>query len=203
VGVLYLAALITALGILAIQLFAHGDAGGDADGDVAGHLGADGADHATPSNHPGPGDHGTLAILLSLRFWTFALLAFGLVGALLWFLRLSGPIPTFVLATGMGLGSGAFAAFTFRALSHSQMSSGGGPDDVVGKIGRVLVAPSSATYGKVRIEVRGQIQDYLAKTADAKLDPGTFVLIDDIREGVAHVSRAPDDLVPTSAKKSS
>lgn len=202
-GVLYLAALIAALGILGIQLFSHGDAGGDSDGDVAGHLGPDGGSHATPSNHPGGGDHGTLAILLSLRFWTFALLAFGLVGALLWFLRLSGSVATFVLATGMGLGSGAFASFTFRALSRAQVSSGGELDDIVGKLGRVLVAPSNATYGKVRIEVRGQLQDYLAKTADRELAPGTFVLVDDIREGVAHVSRAPDDLVPTGSKKSS
>jgi hypothetical protein len=203
VGVLYLAALIAALGILAIQLFSHGDAGGDVDGDVAGHLGADGGDHATLSSHPGAADHGGLAILVSLRFWTFALLAFGLVGVLLWFLRLSGPIATFVLATSMGLGSGALASLTFRILARGQISSGGELDDVVGKLGRILVTPQGASYGKVRIEVRGQIHDYLAKTVDVELAPGTFVVIDDVREGVAHVSRAPDDLLPMSSKNRS
>ena len=200
-GILYLAALITALGILAIQFFMPGDADG-AGGDVTGHLGASGGNHAADSSHPeSGGGHHALPIVLSLRFWTFAFLAFGLVGALLWFFRLSGSLTTFLLAAGMGLGSGAFASFTFRALSRGEISSGGELGDVVGKLGRVLVAPSGATYGKVRIEVRGQSQDYLAKTDEGVLEPGTFVLIDDVRDGIARVSRAPDELVPTRTGK--
>jgi hypothetical protein len=201
VGVLYLAALITGLGILGVQFLMPGDAGADAD--ASSDVNA-GSGHDAGANHDhGGGGHGVLPFVLSLRFWTFALLAFGLVGALLWFLRLSGSITTLVLATAMGLGSGAFASFTFRALSRAQVSSGGELSDVVGKLGRVLVAPSASSCGKIRIEVRGQAHDYLAKTSDDPIEPGAFVLIDEMRDGIAQVSRAPDDLVPRDALKRS
>jgi hypothetical protein len=200
VGVLYLAALITALGILGVQFFMPGDTGADAH--AAGDVDADTSGHGPASEHPqADQQHGVLPFFLSFRFWTFALLAFGLVGSLLWFLRLSGSVTTFALATSMGLGSGAFASFIFRALSRVSISSGGEIGDVVGKLGRVLVPPRGNASGKIRIEVRGQSHDYLAKSDDDGMEPGTFVLIDEIHDGIAQVSRAPDDLVPKPALK--
>ena len=199
-GIVYLAALITALGILGVQFFMHGDSGAGAPSDIE----PDGGGHAAISSHPHADDaHGALPFVLSLRFWTFALLAFGLVGALLWFLRLSGSITTLVLASSMGIGAGAFASFTFRALSRGQVSSGGELSDVVGKLGRVLVPPRGTSCGKIRIEVRGQIHEYLAKSNEDAIEPGAFVLIEDVRDGIAQVSRAPDDLVPRDGLKRS
>ena len=200
VGIVYLAALIVALGILGVQFFMPGGQGADGDADALGHLG--GGDLAGASgHHDADSGHHALPFVLSLRFWMFALLAFGMVGALLWFLRLSGAITTFILATTMGLGSGVLASLTFRALSRSQVSSGGELADVVGKLGRVLVSPTGSSCGKIRVEVRGQSHDYLANTNDEAIEPGAFVLIEEMRDGIAQVSRAPDDLVPTSGPK--
>ena len=62
---LYLAALLAALGVFVLQLaFGHHDAGG---------LGHD-------AGHDGGHEAGTWSLFASTRFWTFALLAFGLVG---------------------------------------------------------------------------------------------------------------------------
>jgi hypothetical protein len=194
------AALIAALGILGVQFLMPGDSDGDTSSDVA----SDSAEPGPLSAHSHAGDgHHALPFVLSLRFWTFALLAFGLAGALLWFLHLAGWITTLLLATAMGVGSGAFATFTFRILSRAQVSSGGELGDVVGKLGRVLVPPSGNSCGKVRIEVRGQMHDYLAKTSDDAILPGSFVLIEEMRDGIAQVSKAPDDLVPKDARKRS
>jgi len=73
----------------------------------------------------------------------------------------------------------------------------------VGKLGRVLVPLGGNSCGKIRIEVRGQMHDYLAKTSDDAIEPGAFVLIEEIRDGIAQVSRAPDDLVPRDSPKRS
>ena len=62
--------------------------------------------------------------LASLRFWTFNLLAFGLVGTILHFLKLGGGLVTPLAATLMGLCSGFLAAYTFRLLDRTQSSSG-------------------------------------------------------------------------------
>jgi membrane protein implicated in regulation of membrane protease activity len=189
VGILYLAALIIGLGTIGVQLFMSGDGDTDStdvDADVDSAGGKD-VPHA---------DAGFIPILLSLRFWTFGLMAFGMVGSLLHFFRLaSGAITPFV-AIGLGLLSGFFASWVFRALAQADTTSGANSRDAVGQVGKVLVPPHKGGRGKVRIELRGQMQDFLLETEEDALQAGDLVLVEDVRENVLQVARAPKEFLP-------
>jgi membrane protein implicated in regulation of membrane protease activity len=182
----YLAALIIGAGTLGLQLFMGHDAGDAAHFEAGG--GHDAAHDAASS--------GLAAVVLSLRFWTFGLLAFGLVGTLFYFLNVATPLATGLVASGMGLGSGLFASWTFRFLRRTSLSSGGEPGDAVGQVGKVLIDCQRGGVGKVRIELRGQTVDYLASTDDDALEPGESVLVEEVRGDTLHVSRVPEELVP-------
>ncbi|MCK6532946.1 MAG: hypothetical protein L6Q84_08245 [Polyangiaceae bacterium] len=205
-GILYLAALIIGFGTIALQLAMGGDSHGDADvgGDGAdAHLDADaGADaDAHGDAEHGHGDHGHgeggfLPIFLSLRFWTFTLLAFGLSGSLVHYLDLASSPVTLAMAVGLGLGAGLLASLTFRALSKSEANSGATDRDAVGVVGRVLLPVGKGARGKIRIELKGQTVDYVATTDDEQLEAGQMVMIEEMRDTTAHVSRAPAELLP-------
>ena len=186
-GILYLAALIVGVGTIAMQLLFSGH--GDADADA--HLDVD-ADHG----HVGHGDGGFLPIFLSLRFWTFAFLAFGMVGTLLHYFRMTTSPVTIGLAVAMGLVSGLAASLTFRLLSRAEMSSGGSTTDAVGSVGKVLVPVSRRAHGKVRIELKGQTVDLLATTDEDDLEAGDMVLVEEVDSGTARVGRPPPELLP-------
>jgi membrane protein implicated in regulation of membrane protease activity len=194
VGILYVAALIVGLGTIALQLLLGGDGHGDGGG--GGHADAGGdAGHA---DHDGDGHGaggGMLPIFVSLRFWTFALFGFGMTGTLLYYLQLASRSLTLILALAMGLGIGLIASLVFRALYATETTSGGDHDAVVGAVGRVLVPVTKERRGKVRIEVKGQLQDVLASTDDVELPLGARVLVEEVRGSVVHVSRLPAELL--------
>jgi membrane protein implicated in regulation of membrane protease activity len=208
-GILYIAALIIGLGVLSLSFFMGGDGDADGDGDIdAGDAGdvdvhAD-VDHADVGHGHGDvhghADAGAIAIFLSLRFWTFGLLAFGLVGTILHFLHLAGGLVTPVAAALMGLGSGFLAAYTFRLLDRTQSTSGAEASDAIGQVGRVLVPIERGKRGKIRIEVRGQSVDLLASSDDERLRDGDQVVVEEIRGTTAHVSRATADFIPPKSR---
>ena len=176
----FVATLVIGLGALAIQLFAGHDA--DAGG---------GHEVAHDVAHGGP-----LLYLASVRFWAFALLAFGLVGTLLRLFGFAGPIASFVIATVAGLGSGYVAAAVVRRLQTQQASSVATSREVVGRVGRVIVPPSADTRGKVRVRVRGSFVDYVAKSSE-DLDENDPVIVEEYEDdGEVRVSRAPKELGP-------
>jgi len=179
----YLAALIVGAGTIVIQLlFAGHDAGAH---DVGGAHGHDAAH-----------DAGAWSIFLSARFWTFALLAFGMVGALVAGFGLAGRLLTLFLAIGSGLCAGLVAGFTFRALRHTQASTTASLEETVGQVGRVLLPCAKGKVGKVRLELKGQSVDVLATTGDEEIAIGRRVVVEDVRGGIAHVTRAPEELGP-------
>jgi membrane protein implicated in regulation of membrane protease activity len=203
-----LAALIIGLGTIVAQLTMSGDADGDAGGAAGGHdvsvdgdAGADGHDfgmHADGDgavHHDAGGGGGFLPIILSFRFWTFGLLAFGMVGSILHFAALAPAAFVPFIALVVGLGSGGFASFSFRALARASTQSGTLTDDAVGHIGRVLIAPGKQRCGKVRVELSGQTVDYLATTDDEQLDVGDRVLVVEMRDDTAHVARPPAEFL--------
>lgn len=193
-GLAYVAALILGLGTIVVQLVMSGSDGGDVDGDVHvdGDIDADSVELDADGHDAGhAGDADIASIFLSLRFWTFALCAFGMVGSLLHFTGLAGFVVTLVTALALGLVSGLAASWTFRALARGTTSSGATASDAIGTVGRVLVPVEKGKRGKIRIELRGQTIDYLATTDDAALGPGDKVLVEEVRENVAHVSAAP------------
>jgi membrane protein implicated in regulation of membrane protease activity len=176
---------------LLLQLVGSGEA--DADTDAGGHD----VDHDADAGGTHPHASGDfLPIFLSLRFWTFGLLAFGMVGALLHFFGLMPPLVVAVLAVAMGLASGTLASWVFRALARSEVSSGARGDDAVGHVGRVLLPCEKERPGKIRVELRGQTLDFLASTDEAHIDAGELVLVEEVRDHVMHVSRAPRDFLP-------
>jgi len=189
VGVLYLAALILGLGTVMVQLLMGGqgdaDAGGEASSDVDQDVDTDHAD----------ADSGFLPIFLSLRFWIFGLLAFGMVGSLLHFLGLASALVTLVMASIMGMGSGMLASWIFRLLNRQHVSSGAGENDAVGHVGKVLIRVPTQGHGKVRIQLKGQTLDLLATTDEVELLEGEQVLVEEMRDGRARVAKAPPDFL--------
>ncbi len=176
---LYLAALVAALGAFAVQL-AFGHHGGGGGHDVA-HDGSDGH------------DAGAWSLLASVRFWSFALLAFGLVGTLLTLFGLAGKITTAVLAVGSGLSAGFFAAMVVRSLLRNSQSSHATGADVVGRVGRVIVPVEKLGRGKVRIDIKGSEVDYVARATEP-LAVQEAVIVEEFDGSEVLVSRAPREL---------
>ena len=68
--------------------------------------------------------------------------------------------------------------------------------DVRGQVGRVVVPITAATPGKVRVEVKGNAVDLIARAREA-LEMGEPVVIEEVTgDGEAQVSRAPKELAP-------
>jgi membrane protein implicated in regulation of membrane protease activity len=194
-GLVYLASLVIGLGVFLVQVALGGQ-----DGEHGlGHAPVDGAAADPVASHDlikagHPGDDGPLAMVLSFRFWIFALLGFGLSGSLLHFLNLAGAGAVAILASAAGIGSGAFAAIVVRAVTRSSASSSVNLSEAVGREARVLVACAKGRTGQVRIALRGQSVDLLASTDEEDIARGEPVLIEDVRDGVAQVSRRPREL---------
>ena len=189
---LYLAALVFGVGTFLTQaLFStsgSSDAGGlDVAHDFHGALDAHPADAGDHHAH-----HGSL--LLSLRFYMFAALGFGIVGAPATWLGASSPVVTFVVALGTGLGLAAALSLAFRKVGSAETSSIASPNELVGRIGRVLLACEKGRRGKVRLSVQGQIVDYVATTDDERLEPGRVVIVQEVLAERLHVCAAPPDL---------
>ncbi len=167
-----------ALGVVAIQVFAGHDT------DAGGHE-VHGADH--------DGEAGLGTFFGSLRFWSFLLLAFGLVGTLLTVFQLAGPWVTLGLALASGAASGVFAVSVLRRLLTRSATSNVKSNDVVGKVGRVVVALAAKRPGKVRVEIRGSVIDYNAR-ADEPLEEGESIIVEEVDGMEVRVSRAPKEL---------
>ena len=196
----YLAALIFGLGLFAVQLFfssseaSHpgtdlGDAGGHPLGDAGGHALADSDVHTA--------SHGDWAsIFTSLRFYMFAAIAFGVVGAPVTWLGLGTPALTLTAAVATAVVVGVGATLGFRFLGRQTLSSGVGAPELVGHVGRVLLACEKGRRGKVRLNVRGQLIDFIATTDEARLAPGAAVIVQEVHAERLVVCAAPIELLP-------
>jgi membrane protein implicated in regulation of membrane protease activity len=218
-GLAYLFALLVGMGILTIQAVlgskdadTEGDVGADKDFDAhkdfdkdialggdAGDIDADAdahaeGDHGAHHDHGGMGIAGAVALFLSLRFWIFASLGFGLSGTLLTYLTDVNDVVTLVAAIVMGLGSGLGAALAFRALKRTSSRTAEHTSSAVGRMGRVIVPVDKNSSGKVRIELDGQHFDLIAKSSELRIERGDLVVIDDVDGEIAEVSRAPREL---------
>ena len=196
---LYVAVLIVGLGLLAVQLFASGEAA--ADGDAALPPGAaDGAalgSELVPFSPPSDADGlGWASIFLSLRFYMFAALGFGLVGAPVAGLGLSTPGLTFVVAALTGLALGLLTSLGFRWLARETLTSGATAPELLGQVGRVLVTCGTGRSGKVRLTVRGQTLDFVASTDEASIEAGRGIIVQEIHAHRLHVCSAPSELLP-------
>jgi membrane protein implicated in regulation of membrane protease activity len=184
-GHVYLFALVVSLGVLLVQIVMGGRAGHHGDlGHAHGHAG-----HAA---HAMEGEEAFWTLFLSLRFWIFASLGFGLSGSLLHVFALAHPILTFLIAGTAGFVSGVFATLAFRLLRRGSAATEVRSSVAAGKVGRVVVPCGRGLTGKVRVEVAGSSVDLMATTDDESIARGDAVLVEEVRDGVAHVSRWAD-----------
>jgi membrane protein implicated in regulation of membrane protease activity len=166
----------------------HAEVGGDAHAEVDGHGGD--VDHA--------GDHGLELSdfwlpFVSVRFWVYFLCFFGLTGTLFTVLALAGKWSALAVALGMGAFTGFSAAFIIQRLKKVEVGTASTEEDFKGMEGIVKLPLSPGGKGKVRLELRGQTVDLVARSEETKLlEIGQKVLVVDFREDEALVVSASD-----------
>lgn len=131
----------------------------------------------------GHGHHDTAgswgwAPIASLRFWVF-LLAFGGGAGLALDALGSSEAVEFGGAAIIGWASGALAVAIIRTLGTRGASSDVGANEVVGTTGQLLLPVGPGKPGKVRVEVKGRTEDFVANVIEdgGDLPTGANVLI--------------------------
>lgn len=118
------------------------------------------------------------SLLTSFRFWSVGTCFFGLTGlALSWFYPGLGHGVVLAIALAMGLFLGMAIASTFLVLYYRQVNSLVQSTDLVGLVGLVEIPFDNHTRGKVRVEVRGTVVDFIARTDEQNHE---FVLGDPV-----------------------
>jgi hypothetical protein len=126
--------------------------------------------------------------LVSLRFWTFGLAAFGFLGAFLHVMGVQEPTAALVSAP-VGLVLGYVAAWIFWKLSRSEVSVATGLGQLRGAEAEVVLPVRIGGTGKIALKVSGQYTELPARTNDAReLGMREHVLVVSIDEGVAIVT---------------
>jgi membrane protein implicated in regulation of membrane protease activity len=177
----YLAALAFGLVLIGASVF-QGDGGGhdsghgDADGHGEGH---------------GDADHGAfLTNLLSLRFWTYALGAFGMTGTALSLLGVSVGVHVPV-SVALGFVVGAGVAALFRSLGRGSATSPASTESFLGTEGEVVLPLLPDGLGKIRLHVGDQDVEVPARTGGVPIEIRERVVVVRFREGIAEVEPAP------------
>jgi hypothetical protein len=155
---IYLAAVAFGITLLVASLFFHG-----------------GKD--TPHGHDSAAGLGW-APVTSLRFWVFFFAFGGGAGLALTSLH-SSETEAAIGAVGVGWTSGALAVAVVRALTKRSVSSAIAAKELVGVTGTLMLPAGPGKPGKVRIELSGRTEDYVATVVDdgGDLPSGTPVLI--------------------------
>lgn len=133
--------------------------------------------------------------LLSLRFWTFGLAAFGLAGGLA-SLLLDGSAVPFLLALLLGGGSGVAASRFFAALNRDQVTGDVDLARYAGEEAVVVLSVRAGQLGKIAVGTLAGRVEMAARTRDPEGIPvGAKVIVASVgADGVADISRlAPLD----------
>lgn len=178
--------------MLAIYLVAAILGGGlvvfSAIGGIHGHGDADaGGDHGHDADAAGA----FWLPFFSVRFYVYALAAFGILGASLTLTGTSAEPTRLVASSLTGLAVGVVASTLVRWLTRSDRSSAATHADFLGAFGRVTVPVRPGSPGKVRTSVKGDIIDLIAlPELDEELEAGEEVVVLDMEDTVARVGRA-------------
>ena len=171
---LYLGAVVFGATLLVASLVLGGK---DVDHGGGGH---DGDAHGHDDGGAGMG----WAPITSLRFWVF-LFAFG--GAVGLALEQMGSSQLVAAGGALGIGwiSGALAVAIIRAATKKTVTSQIATTEVVGTTGQLVLPVGPGKPGKVRLELKGRAEDFVATLVEdgAELPTGTSVLI--VAEGAA------------------
>lgn len=113
----------------------------------------------------------------SLRFWVFFLAFGGGAGYALTQLH-SSQLLAAVGALGIGWLAGALSVVLVRMISKNSISSGVDGKELVGTTGVLLLPAGKDRPGKVRIELFGKAEDFVATLVDeGELPTGSPVLV--------------------------
>jgi len=159
------------------------DADIDVDADIEADL--DGAIHVDVSNSVEPG---VWLPFLTIRFWTFTLATFGLVGTSL---SMAGAplVVHLTTASVVGPATGWIAAWLFQKLKHSTTDSTSHLERMAGLSAEVILPIRGNNVGKIQLHQRGQFVELPAKCDSEKtIEIGEKVLIVSISEGCADVT---------------
>jgi len=118
------------------------------------------------------------APIASIRFWVFLFAFGGGTGYVLTRLG-SSELEAAAGAVGVGWLSGALAVTVIRALGKRSVSSEVGAAELVGSTGTLVLPVGPGKPGKVRLEVKGRAEDFVANIVEdgGDLPSGTPVLI--------------------------
>jgi len=143
-------------------------------------TGHDGGGHTGGGHTHDSGDLGLgWAPVTSLRFWVFLFTFGGGAGLALGWLG-SGAAVAAGGALGIGWASGAGAVAIVRSLARHSVSSALGGADLIGETGTLVLPVGPGKPGKVRVDAKGRVEDYVAHVVDDRstvLPSGTPVLI--------------------------
>jgi membrane protein implicated in regulation of membrane protease activity len=114
----------------------------------------------------------------SLRFWVFLCTFGGGAGYALTVMG-SSELEAGVGAVTVGWISGALAVGIIRRLTTTSASSSIEPNELIGMIGTLQLPVAAGKPGKVRVEIKGRAEDFVAYLVDdeAPLATGATVLI--------------------------
>jgi membrane protein implicated in regulation of membrane protease activity len=132
---------------------------------------------------------------LSIRFWTYAIGTFGVIGVLLSLVSRAQE-PAIVTISGVtGFAMGLVAACAYRWAQKCQTSSAVSENDYVGTEAHVLVAARPGHPGKVRMSIRGDLIDMIAATeGDKSIEAGEEVLVVGLDGSQVRIARKEDIL---------
>jgi len=155
---IYLGAVAFGVTLLIASLFFHGGKDTDHGHDTAAGL--------------------AWAPFASIRFWVFFFAFGGGAGYALTKLG-SSDVEGAVGAVGVGWLSGSIAVTVIRALTRRSVSSVVGAAELVGVTGTLVLPVGPGKPGKVRVEVKGRAEDFVANVVEdgGELPSGTPVLI--------------------------
>lgn len=148
-------------------------------------LGGKDTDHGDGHGHDSDAGFGLgWAPVTSLRFWVFMFTFGGIAGLALQQLG-SSELVAGIGAGGVGWASGALAVTVIRSLSKKSVSSELSTKELVGETGTLLLPVGPGVTGKVRVEVKGRAEDFVANVVEdgGEIPSGTTVLI--VSEGDA------------------
>lgn len=141
--------------------------------------------------------------LFSLQLWTYLLAFGGLTGLLLRTLGHVGEPLAGLCALGVGLGTALTARKVLRGMTREVDSGTVDAERLLGATAEVLVPADAGKTGKVRLSVRGQTVDLLARAPDGSaLTAGAEVVILDVKDGVAEVTTEVPELSTQPAQLS-
>lgn len=141
-------------------------------------LGGKDTDHGGGGHHADSAPGFGWAPITSLRFWVFVFTFGGGAGLALVQLG-SSDLASAAGAGAIGWVSGAIAVTIVRRLSKSSVSSEVRGQELVGMTGTLILPVGKDRPGKVRVDIKGRLEDFVANLVEdgPELPTGTSVLI--------------------------